>query len=74
MPFTPLFAAEGVCVGKPAPDKTLGEFVHAVAAFASEAKIAAWSIGIEYLASLKKLVITLGYRDEPCPAAEPPAR
>src|ERR1051326_6276667 len=53
-----------VFVGEPAPDKTLGKVAGEVAAFAGNAKIAAKSIGVEYLESLKKLVITLGYRDD----------
>jgi hypothetical protein len=53
-----------VFVGEPAPDKTIGPLADQVSSFASTAKIAAKSIGVEYLESLKKLVITLGYRDD----------
>ena len=53
-----------VFVGAPAPDKTIGKLAGDVATFVSTANIAAKSIGVEYLESLKKLVITLGYRDD----------
>ena len=46
------------------PDKTIGELAETVAAFASDHKIAAKSIGVEYLESAKRLIITLGYRDD----------
>ena len=53
-----------VFVGSLDPDKSLGKLAREVAAFAGSAKIAAKSIGVEYLESLKKVVITLGYRDD----------
>jgi hypothetical protein len=53
-----------VFVGDLAQDKTLGKLAGQVSDFASGAKIAAKSIGVEYLESLKKLVVTLGYRDD----------
>jgi len=53
-----------VFVGELAPDKTMGKLASEVSAFASGAKIAAKSIGVEYLESLKKLLVTLGYRDD----------
>jgi len=42
----------------------LGALAEEVAAFAREQKIAAKSIGVEYLESAKRLIITLGYRDD----------
>src|SRR5215471_14365320 len=53
-----------VFVGELAPDKTIGRLARDVAAFASAHKFAAKSIGVEYLESLKRLVVTLGYRDD----------
>ena len=53
-----------VFVGELAPDKSIGDLAAAVAVFASQRKVAAKSIGVEYLESLKRLVITLGYRDD----------
>jgi hypothetical protein len=45
-------------------NKLLGALADEVAAFAREQKIAAKSIGVEYLESAKRLIITLGYRDD----------
>jgi len=45
-------------------DKQLGKLAEEVAAFARRQKIAAKSIGVEYLESAKRLIITLGYRDD----------
>ena len=53
-----------VFVGELAPDKTLGKLAAEVSAFASGNKVAAKSIGVEYLESRKKLIVTLGYRDD----------
>jgi hypothetical protein len=53
-----------VFTGKPAPDKTIGALADDVAAFAKKAGIAAKSIGVEYLESAGRLLITLGYRDD----------
>ncbi|MBI2686641.1 MAG: hypothetical protein HYX27_10020 [Acidobacteria bacterium] len=53
-----------VFMGKLADDKTIGGLADEVAAFASANKIAAKSIGVEYLESLQRIVITLGYSDE----------
>jgi hypothetical protein len=56
-----------VFVGELAPDRSIGDLAAAVASFAHQAKVAAKSIGVEYLESLKRVVITLGYRsDEEC--------
>jgi hypothetical protein len=49
-----------VFVGELAPDKTIGRLARDVSAFASTHKIAAKSIGVEYLESLRRLVVTLG--------------
>ena len=58
-----------VFVGELAPDHTLGKLAEEVAGFAKHAGIAAKSIGVEYLESAKRLVVTLGYRpdEEPYP-------
>ncbi len=53
-----------VFVGELAPDRSIGDLAAQVAAFASQTKVAAKSIGVEYLESLKRLVITLGYRND----------
>src|ERR1700676_5583777 len=53
-----------VFVGELAPDGSIGDLAAEVGAFASQAKVAAKSIGVEYLESLKRLVITLGYRND----------
>ncbi len=53
-----------VFAGELAADNSIGALADEVAAFAGEAKIAAKSIGVEYLEAVKRLVITLGYRDD----------
>ncbi|MBI4904994.1 MAG: hypothetical protein HY820_15255 [Acidobacteria bacterium] len=53
-----------IFVGELAPDKTIGPLADEVAAFASSAGIAAKSIGVEYVESAKRLIISLGYRDD----------
>jgi len=45
------------------PDHSLGELADAVSHFAHENKVAAKSIGVEYLESAKHLVVTLGYAE-----------
>ncbi len=50
--------------GELAADGTIGKLAEEVAAFAGKSKIAAKSIGVAYLESEKRLVITLGYRDD----------
>lgn len=52
-----------VFVGKLAADKTLGKLADEVASFASANRVAAKSIGVEYLESLQSLVVTLGYSE-----------
>lgn len=53
-----------VFAGELAADNSIGGLADEVAAFASEAKVAAKSIGVEFLESAKRLIITLGYRDD----------
>lgn len=56
-----------VFAGELAADNSIGALADEVAAFAEEAKIAAKSIGVEYLEGAKRLLITLGYRDDEAP-------
>jgi hypothetical protein len=58
-----------VFTGKLAADKTIGKLADEVAAFAKKSKVAAKSIGVEYLESVGQLLITLGYRDDAEPYA-----
>jgi hypothetical protein len=51
-----------VFVGELAADGSIGDLGDSVSSFAQMAGVAAKSIGIEYLESLQKIVITLGYR------------
>jgi hypothetical protein len=53
-----------IFTGALADDKTIGPLAEQIAAFVAERKIAAKSIGVEYLESAKKLIITLGYRED----------
>ncbi|MBX7174766.1 MAG: hypothetical protein K1X72_27570 [Pyrinomonadaceae bacterium] len=53
-----------VFAGKLDANNGLGDLADKVSAFASENKIAAKSIGVEYLESAESLIITLGYRDD----------
>jgi hypothetical protein len=55
--------------GELAADGSIGKLADEVAAFAKKSKIAAKSIGVAYLESSKRLVITLGYRDDEEPYA-----
>jgi hypothetical protein len=56
-----------VFVGDVAPDQSIGNLGAEVAAFARAGGIAAKSIGVEYLESQKKIVVTLGYRTDEAP-------
>jgi hypothetical protein len=56
-----------IFIGKPAADHSIGTLAAEVAAFAKSAHIAAKSIGVEYLESSGRLLITLGYRDDETP-------
>jgi hypothetical protein len=53
--------------GELASDGTIGKLADEVAAFAKTSRIAPKSIGVAYLDSHKRLVITLGYRDDEAP-------
>lgn len=53
-----------VFAGELLADKTIGALAGEVSRFASENKIAAKSIGVEYLESARRLIVTLGYRDD----------
>jgi len=56
-----------VFVGEVAADRSIGDLGTKVAAFAKSEGVAAKSIGVEYLESLKKVVISLGYRTDEAP-------
>jgi hypothetical protein len=45
-------------------DRSLGALGDQIAAWAGEAKAAPKSIGVEYLEASKRLVLTVGYRDD----------
>lgn len=45
-------------------DGTIGPLADEVAKFVRDAKIAPKSIGVEYVEAAKKLVLSLGYRDD----------
>lgn len=49
--------------GPLAADKTIGPLADQITGFVAEHKVAAKSIGVEYLESAKKLIISLGYRE-----------
>jgi hypothetical protein len=53
-----------VFAGKLDENNGLGALADEVSAFASDNKVAAKSIGVEYLESAESLIITLGYRDD----------
>lgn len=53
-----------VFAGKLDANNGLGDLANQVSDFAKENKIAAKSIGVEYLESAESLIITLGYRDD----------
>ena len=52
-----------IFTGPLAADKTIGVLAEQISSFVTEHKVAAKSIGVEYLESAKKLIITLGYRE-----------
>ena len=56
-----------VFVGELAADGPIGDLGMMVSSFAKTEGVAAKSIGVEYLESLKKIVITLGYRTDESP-------
>jgi hypothetical protein len=45
-------------------DDTIGPLAEEISRFVNESKAAAKSIGVEYLESADRLIITLGYRDD----------
>jgi hypothetical protein len=53
-----------VFAGELQADNTIGPLADEVAKFVSDAKIAPKSIGVEYVESARRLIITLGYRDD----------
>ena len=53
-----------VFAGPLGEDNTIGPLAGAISRFVDEAKVAAKSIGVEYLESANRLIITLGYRDD----------
>jgi hypothetical protein len=56
-----------VFVGELGEDRSIGDLANKVAAFAKSEGVAAKSIGVEYLESMKKVVVTLGYRTDEKP-------
>jgi hypothetical protein len=50
--------------GELASDGSIGKLAGEVADFANKSKIAPKSIGVAYLEPVKRLVVTLGYRDD----------
>lgn len=53
-----------VFAGKLNENNELGELAKSISQFATDNKIAAKSIGVEYLESAESLIITLGYRTD----------
>jgi hypothetical protein len=53
-----------IFTGSPAADGTLGPLADKIEAFAKDSKIAAKSIGVEFLESTKALILSLGYRSD----------
>lgn len=54
-------------VGPVGKDGALGTLGDQIVGFVKDARIAPKSIGVEYLESAKKLVLSLGYRDDETP-------
>ena len=53
-----------VFAGELDANKTIGPLAGEITSFVKEAKVAAKSIGVEYIESAARLIITLGYRDD----------
>ena len=53
-----------VFAGELDANKTIGPLAGQITKFVREAKVAAKSIGVEYIESAARLIITLGYRDD----------
>jgi hypothetical protein len=56
-----------VFTGKLAADRTLGTLGTEVEAWVRTAKVAPKSIGVEYLESSQRLLLSIGYRDDEAP-------
>jgi hypothetical protein len=56
-----------VFTGKLAADNTLGVLATEIEDWVRTAKVAPKSIGVEYLESSKKLILSVGYRDDEAP-------
>ena len=46
------------------PDGSIGPLADDISRYVSESKIAPKSIGVEYLESARRLIVSLGYRDD----------
>lgn len=53
--------------GELSTDGTIGKLANEIAAFADKSKIAPKSIGVAHLEDMRRVVITLGYRDDEAP-------
>jgi hypothetical protein len=53
-----------IFAGGAAGDRSLGTLGDEVTRFVADSKVAAKSIGVEYLESARRIIITLGYRDD----------
>lgn len=53
-----------VFAGELDANKTIGPLADQITKFVSDSKVAAKSIGVEYIESAARLIITLGYRDD----------
>lgn len=53
-----------VFVGELDANNSIGPLADQITNFVSEGKVAAKSIGVEYIESAARLIITLGYRDD----------
>jgi hypothetical protein len=64
MPHTQFHSKFRLFSGPLGPDGSLGALAAEVEAFAAKAKAAPKSIGVEYLEPDKRVVLSLGYRDD----------
>jgi|SRR5215471_7443690 len=53
-----------IFIGALQPDGSIGPLADEISSYVSESKIAPKSIGVEYLESAKRLIVSLGYRDD----------
>lgn len=65
MNFEPHQREFKVFSGPLSPENTLGSLAEEVSCFVSDQKVTARSLGVEYLESKRKLVLTLGYSRQP---------